>query len=63
MLGSRKCNSIHTRLRHHCMYFCTFLSTIKLSSSVKLSEPNNKVSIEITVYGVIFINNCILAFV
>ena len=30
-------------------------------SSVKLSEPNNKVSIEITVYGVIFINNCILA--
>jgi hypothetical protein len=34
-----------------------------LFSSVKLSEPNNKVSIEITVYGVILINNCILAFV
>ena len=32
-------------------------------SSVKLSEPNNKFSIEITVYGVILIINCILAFV
>ena len=48
-------------LRCTCIYFCTFLNTIKLFSSVKLSEPNNKVSIEITVYGVIFINNCILA--
>jgi hypothetical protein len=36
-----------------CIYFWTFLSTIKLFSSVKLSEPNNKFSIEITVYGVI----------
>jgi hypothetical protein len=34
-----------------------------LFSFVKLSKPNNKVSIEITVYGVIFINDCILAFV
>jgi len=44
------------------VYFWTFLKTIKLFSSVKLSEPNNKFSIEITVYGVILINNCILAF-
>ena len=46
------------------MYICcTIVNTIKLVSSVKLSEPNNKVSIEITVLGVIFIDNCILAFV
>jgi hypothetical protein len=32
-----------------------FLITIKLFSSVKLSEPNNKFSIEITVFGVILI--------
>ena len=32
-------------------------------SFVKLLEPNNKFSIEITVYGVILIINCILAFV
>jgi hypothetical protein len=51
LLGSRKCNIIHTRLRHQC------------SSPVKLSEPNNKFSIEITVYSVILIINCILAFV
>jgi len=32
------------------MYICcTIVNTIKLVSSVKLSEPNNKVSIEITV--------------
>jgi hypothetical protein len=32
------------------MYICcTFVNTIKLISSVKLSEPNNKVSNEITV--------------
>jgi hypothetical protein len=30
------------------IYICTFVSTIKLVSSVILSEPNNKVSIEIT---------------
>ena len=29
-------------------------------SSVELSEPNNKFSTEIAVYGIIFINNCIL---
>jgi len=46
-----------------CIYFCTFLNTTKLFSSVKFSQPNNKFSIGITVYGVIFINNCILAFV
>ena len=32
------------------MYICcTIVNTIKLVSSVKLSEPNDKVSIEITV--------------
>jgi hypothetical protein len=35
------------------MYFCSFLNTIKLFPSVKLSEPNNKFSIEIGVYDVI----------
>jgi hypothetical protein len=37
--------------------FWTFLNTIKLFSSVKLSEPTNKFSIEIRVHGVIFINS------
>ena len=46
-----------------CIYFWTFLNTIKLFSSVILTEPNIKFSIEITVYGVILVNNCILAFV
>jgi hypothetical protein len=31
------------------IYFCTIVNTIKLVSSVKFSEPNYKVSIEITV--------------
>jgi hypothetical protein len=47
--------SYHPNLLVKCIYF-VHLKTIKLCSSVKLSEPNNKVSIEITVYGVIFIN-------
>ena len=55
--------SYHSNLLECCIYFWTFLNTIKLFSSVKLSEPNNKFSIEITVYGVILIINCILAFV
>jgi hypothetical protein len=54
--------SYHSNLFVWSIYFSTFLSTIRLFSSVKLSEPNNKFAIEITVYGVIFINNCILAF-
>jgi hypothetical protein len=51
--------SYHSNLLEWCIYFWTFLNTIKLLLSVKLSEPNNKFSIEITVYGVILINNCI----
>ena len=54
--------SYHSNILVWCIYFCTFLNTIKLLSSLKLSEPNNKFSIEIAVYGVMFINNCILAF-
>ena len=41
--------SYHLNLLVWCIYFCTFLNTIELFSSVKLSEPFNKVSIEITV--------------
>ena len=55
--------SYHSNLLEWCIYFWTFLNTIKLFSSVKLSEPNNKFSIEITVYGVILIINWIFAFV
>ena len=51
--------SYHSNLLEWCIYIWTFLNTIKLFSS----EPNNKFSIEITVYGVILIINCILAFV
>ena len=37
----------HPNLLAWCIHFCTFLNTIKLFSSVRLSEPNNKFSIEI----------------
>jgi hypothetical protein len=40
------------------IYFWTFLNTIKLFSSVKFPEPNNKFSIETTVYDVRFIHKC-----
>jgi hypothetical protein len=39
----------HPNLLVWYIYFCTFVNTIKLVSSVKLSKSNNKVSIEITV--------------
>jgi hypothetical protein len=54
--------SYHSNLLEWCIYFWTFLNTIKLFSSVKLSDPNNKFSIEITVYGVILIINCRVIF-
>jgi hypothetical protein len=38
--------SYQPNLLLRCIYCCTFLNTIKLFSSVKLSEPNNNVSIE-----------------
>ena len=38
----------HPNLLVWYIYICTFVNTIKLVSSVKLSEPNNKVSIEMT---------------
>jgi hypothetical protein len=47
--------SYHPNLLAWCIYFCTFPNTIKLFSSVKLSEPNNK--FEIGVYGVMFISS------
>jgi hypothetical protein len=50
--------SYHSNLLVWCIYFWTFLNTIKLFSSVKFPEPNNKFSIETTVYGLRFIHKC-----
>ena len=47
--------SYHPNLLVWCIYFCTIPNTIKLFSSVKLSEPNNKFAIG--VYGVMFISS------
>jgi hypothetical protein len=77
MLGSRKCNVIHARLRHQCsslgavlniIYICVCVIFVDIIICVLFvgrgqSISCDKVSIEITVYGVIFINNCFLAFV
>lgn len=49
-------------LTYHANLLIGFLKSIKLLSPVKLSHPNNKFSIEITIYDVMFINNDILAF-
>jgi hypothetical protein len=51
--------SHHPNLLVWCIYFCTFPNNIKLFSPVKLSEPNNKLSIKIGVYGVMFASSVV----
>jgi hypothetical protein len=48
MVGKKEERGLNANLLVWYIYICTFVSTIKLVSSVILSEPNNKVSIEIT---------------